>query len=156
MYTVCNGVQCGVILPVVYDDSIQWEQWLLLYEAAADMNHWTHNPTKMANMLIFSLRGRALSLCLTFEEEVRTDYTALKDKLTEVLCPKSKWKLSLTYTLYTTSYAKCIRQWLLSHWRSLWEEEDHSFTTSLTEADHIQLPKRKVKRRARRKMRKTY
>lgn len=42
----------------------------------------------MANMLIFSLRGHALSLCLTLDETTRKDYEALKLKLNEILCPE--------------------------------------------------------------------
>ncbi|GLV43742.1 hypothetical protein CBL_06934 [Carabus blaptoides fortunei] len=82
------ALQNGILLPIVYDGSIQWDQWLVLYEVAAEMNGWRDDPDKMANMLIFSLRGHALSLCLTLEETVRKDYVALKDKLNEILCPE--------------------------------------------------------------------
>lgn len=80
--------QNGLIMPVVYDGTIPWDQWIFLYEVAASMNGWTSDQTKLANMLIFSLRGHALSLCLTLDEETRKDYDALKVKLNEVLCPE--------------------------------------------------------------------
>lgn len=78
----------GLIMPVVYDGTIPWDQWLFLYEVAAEMNGWTGDEKKLANMMIFSLRGHALSLCLTLDETIRKDYSALKLKLNEVLCPE--------------------------------------------------------------------
>ncbi|GLV43743.1 hypothetical protein CBL_06933 [Carabus blaptoides fortunei] len=57
----------NIVLPVVYDGSIQWDQWLVLYEVAAEMNGWRDDPAKMANI---------------------KDYVALKDKLNEILCPE--------------------------------------------------------------------
>lgn len=88
--------QSGLVMPVVYDGTIPWDQWIFLYEVAASMNGWNVDPVKMANMLIFSLRGHALSLCLTLDEITRKDYEALKAKLNEVLCPEDTLDMLIT------------------------------------------------------------
>ncbi|GLV43735.1 hypothetical protein CBL_06941 [Carabus blaptoides fortunei] len=145
----------GLVTPVVYDGSLCWEQWLVLYEIVADMNRWTDDPAKMANMLIVSLRGDALSLSLTLDEDVRKDYVALKGKLNETLCPKSMW-MSILNSTCISSTAKCIT----GIWRSVcelyqWEDGTTADLSSALVELNSKLPTCKIKRRRRKRKRQT-